>query len=51
HDMCVNSCVAFTGPYSALDRCLLCKTSQWNEELLQGMHGQSKVPTKKFTTI
>ncbi|KIK13975.1 hypothetical protein PISMIDRAFT_53468, partial [Pisolithus microcarpus 441] len=24
HDMCVDTCVAFTGPYSALDNCPIC---------------------------
>lgn len=24
HDMCIDSCMAFTGPHSALDNCLIC---------------------------
>ena len=51
HDMCPNSCAAFTGPYANEEECLLCGTSQWNQELLWATNGRSKVPTKRFTTI
>ena len=52
HDMCPNSCAAFTGPYSGLEQCpLLCGASRWNQELLQATNGCSKVPAKRFTTI
>ena len=51
HNMCPNSCAAFTGPYANEEECLLCGTSQWNQELLRATNGQSKVPTKRFTTI
>ena len=27
HDMCPNTCVAFTGPYSALEHCPICGAS------------------------
>ena len=52
HDMCPNSCAAFTGPYSGLEQCpLLCGASRWNQELLRASNGRSKVPTKRFTTV
>ncbi|KIK29823.1 hypothetical protein PISMIDRAFT_88326 [Pisolithus microcarpus 441] len=51
HDMCPNSCVAFTGPYSDLEQCPLCEASRWNQELLQGTNGRSRIPAKRFTTI
>ncbi|KIK17012.1 hypothetical protein PISMIDRAFT_112278, partial [Pisolithus microcarpus 441] len=51
HDMCPNSCAAFTGPYSNLEQCPLCETSRWNQELLQSTNGRSRMPAKKFTTI
>jgi len=51
HDMCPNSCAAFTGPYSKLEECPLCGASRWNQERLQGTNGRSKVPSKRFTTI
>ena len=51
HDMCPNTCLAFVGPYSALDACWMCHMSRWNEAKLQGISGRVKVPTQQFTTI
>ena len=51
HDMCLNTCLAFIGPYSALDACPMCHTSRWNEAKLQGTSGHVKVPMQQFTTI
>ena len=52
HNMCPNSCAAFTGPYSSLEQCpLLCGASRWNQELLRATNGRSTVPTKQFMTI
>ncbi|KIK25335.1 hypothetical protein PISMIDRAFT_9691 [Pisolithus microcarpus 441] len=51
HDMCPNSCAAFTGPFSDREQCLLCGASHWNEEVLQGTNSRSRLPAKKFTTI
>jgi len=51
HDMCPNSCLAFTGPYSDEEVCPLCGASRWNQERLQFTNGRSKVPAKRFTTI
>jgi len=31
HHMCINSCVAFTGPYSDLDKCPLCAESRYEK--------------------
>ena len=39
HDMCRNSCLAYTGPFSKLEMCPTCGTSHWQEERLQGSHG------------
>ncbi|KIK76310.1 hypothetical protein PAXRUDRAFT_170340, partial [Paxillus rubicundulus Ve08.2h10] len=51
HDMCPNTCHAFTGPFSILDECYICQTSRWNEQKLQGSNGRIKVPAQQFTTI
>ncbi|KAF8833937.1 hypothetical protein BDN67DRAFT_992757 [Paxillus ammoniavirescens] len=51
HDMCCNTCHAFTGPYSTLDECYICQTSRWNEKKLQGRNRCVKVPAQQFTTI
>jgi len=39
HDMCQNSCIAYTGPFSNLEMCPTCGTSRWQEERLQGTNG------------
>jgi len=51
HDMCRNTCIAYTSPFTHLDTCPTCGTSRWKEERLQGTHGRSKIPTQTFTTI
>ena len=51
HDMCRESCVAFTGPFAHLDACPTCNASRWNEVKLQASCGRSKVPIKTFITI
>ncbi|KAG1882568.1 hypothetical protein F4604DRAFT_1879305 [Suillus subluteus] len=42
HDMCSQSCLAFMGPYSALDRCPICDTSRWNQARLQASNGRTR---------
>ncbi|KIO09934.1 hypothetical protein M404DRAFT_930908, partial [Pisolithus tinctorius Marx 270] len=51
HDMCPDSCVAFTGPYVDLGECPICGSSRWNQQRLQGTSGRNKTPAKTFTTI
>ncbi|KIN94644.1 hypothetical protein M404DRAFT_167725 [Pisolithus tinctorius Marx 270] len=51
HDMCHNSCIAYTRPFSHLKACPMCHTSRWKEEQLQGTHRRSKVAAQTFTTI
>ncbi|KIK20255.1 hypothetical protein PISMIDRAFT_106150, partial [Pisolithus microcarpus 441] len=51
HDMCQNTCIAYTGPFSDLEACPMCGMSHWKEERLQGTHGRSKVVAQMFTTI
>ena len=51
HDMCCNTCIAYTGPFAHLDTCPTCTTSRWKEEMFQGTHGRSKVAAQTFTTI
>ena len=51
NDMCPNTCLAFTGPFSDLEVCPLCQASWWNQEKLQGTSGCIKVPAQQFTTI
>lgn len=50
HDMCVNSCLAYTGPsFSALDECLKCGELRYNLQQLS-MSGK-QVPRQTFHTI
>ena len=51
HDMCSNTCLTYTGPFADLDACLICGTSRWNQQTLQGSNGHLKLPAQTFTTI
>ena len=51
HDMCINSCVAFTGPFLTLDKCPLCNEPRYDQFRLQSTHGKEKVPRQEFHTI
>jgi hypothetical protein len=31
HDMCINTCIAYTGPYASLDVCPECGTSRYHD--------------------
>ncbi|KAF8488584.1 hypothetical protein JB92DRAFT_2757142 [Gautieria morchelliformis] len=41
-DMCPQSCVAFTRPYSAFDTCPQCHSAQYDTKMLQSSQGNSK---------
>ncbi|KAH8802337.1 hypothetical protein DL96DRAFT_1773948 [Flagelloscypha sp. PMI_526] len=50
HDMCPNSCAAYTGPFATLDSCPFagCNESRWEpDDLERGI----KTPRRKFWTI
>ena len=51
HDMHFNSCAAFTGPFSHLERCPLCHKHCYDLEDLRKSNGKKKVPWKVFTTF
>ncbi|KAG1743386.1 hypothetical protein EDB19DRAFT_1633240, partial [Suillus lakei] len=51
HDMCPDSCIAFTGPYANEDNCPLCGTSRWDQVKMQASGGRLKVAAQKFVTI
>ena len=51
NDMCINSCLAFTGPFLVLKRCSTCNSSCWNEVKLQASNGCLKVLVKTFMTL
>lgn len=43
HDMCVNGCLAFVGPFADLDTCKTCKESHYKP-------GEGKKPRQQFLT-
>ncbi|KAG2348889.1 hypothetical protein BDR05DRAFT_973113 [Suillus weaverae] len=42
HDMCPKSCLAFTGPFAALESCPMCDTSWWDQARLRATNGHTK---------
>jgi hypothetical protein len=53
HDMCPNSCIAYTGPYADLETCPMpdCQTSRYDSILLESSNGKIKKPQQQFYTI
>ena len=53
HDMCINSCVGFTGPYAELETCpdARCQEPRYDQEQLRKSGGRKKVARKEFTTF
>ncbi|KAF8149513.1 hypothetical protein B0H34DRAFT_637894, partial [Crassisporium funariophilum] len=51
HDMCPNSCIAYTGPFVDLKECLYCSESCYDPIQLQLSNGRKKVPCQHFYTI
>ena len=50
-DMCVNTCMAFTGPYKDLDTCLECSQPRYDPSFLHSSGGATKKPRQSMTTI
>ena len=51
HDMCINSCVVYTGPFVELDACPVCSETRYDCFHLESSHGKERVPRKEFHTI
>jgi len=51
HHMCVNSCIAYTGPFLDLDACPRCFEPRYDQSRLQSSSGLEKVPHQEFHTI
>lgn len=51
HDMCPNSCIAYTGPFEDLKECPMCRESRYDLVQLQLSHGRKKVPRQHFYTM
>lgn len=48
-DMCINSCHAFTGPFSQLETCTICGETRY--DAVQLASTRKKVPRQRFCTI
>ena len=51
HHMCINSCIAYTGPYADLQDCPMCSEPQYDQFRFQSSPGEERVPRQEFHTI
>lgn len=51
HDMCINSCVAYTGPFSELEACPVCSESRYDLSGTQSSSRRERKSRQKFHTI
>ncbi|KAG1853960.1 hypothetical protein F4604DRAFT_1512496, partial [Suillus subluteus] len=51
HDMCPESCLAFTGSFAHLESCPMCGSSRWDQAKLRASSGKIKVAAQTFVTI
>ncbi|KAF8583614.1 hypothetical protein K439DRAFT_1647178 [Ramaria rubella] len=51
HDMCPDSCVAYTGPFSNLKECPQCGLGRYDPIVLENSNGRIKIPAQQFYTI
>ncbi|KAI5897271.1 uncharacterized protein SCHCODRAFT_02491158, partial [Schizophyllum commune H4-8] len=51
HDMCVNSCIAFTGPFATLKVCNHCNEPRYDQTRLAASGGQVEIPRQSFYTM
>ncbi|CDO73553.1 hypothetical protein BN946_scf185014.g23 [Trametes cinnabarina] len=51
NDMCINSCVGFTGPYAHLDKCPKCLQPRYDELREGTKRGSERKPRKQFYTM
>ncbi|KAF7356061.1 hypothetical protein MVEN_00935900 [Mycena venus] len=51
HDMCPDSCIAYTGHWDKLEECPKCHGPRYDPVILKNSDGQRKVPLRQFDTI
>jgi hypothetical protein len=49
--MCINSCVAFTGPFLKPESCPVCTKPQYDQFRIQMSDGKDRAPHQEFHTI
>ena len=51
NDMCINTCMAYTGPFYDLDACPHCGESRYDQRVFLASNGQKRVPRRQFYTF
>jgi len=51
HNMCVNSCLAYTGPFLELESCPICSEPQYDQFQFQTSNRKDRTPRQEFHTI
>jgi hypothetical protein len=51
HHMCINSCIAYMGPFSDLEACPICAEGRYDQFRLDSSSGRDRVPWQEFHTI
>ncbi|KAF9470260.1 hypothetical protein BDN70DRAFT_998988 [Pholiota conissans] len=51
YDMCIGSCLAYTGPFKDLESCPKCGVSRYDPDLLAATNSAKKKPQRQFHTI
>ena len=51
HHMCVNSCIAYTGPFSDLEACPLCSEPRYDQFKYRSSEGGERIARQEFHTI
>jgi hypothetical protein len=51
HHMCPNSCLAYTGPYSGLDKCPICGEDRYDQIKLAASGGKTQVAHQEYHTL
>lgn len=51
HHMCINSCIAYTGPFVDLEACPICSEPRYDRFRLESSSGRDRIPRQEFHTI
>ena len=51
HDMCINSCAGFTGPFENLMHCPICRQFRYDPIPCNESNGDQKIPCQTFCTF
>ncbi|KAF9535164.1 hypothetical protein CPB83DRAFT_730467, partial [Crepidotus variabilis] len=51
HDMCPQSCLAYTGPFLADELCSTCREPRYNQYMLRVSNGKKRVSRQRFYTM